>query len=155
MGMGFAIDEEEAVLVVVRDSTNHDEDHALFLEHMQRVDRAGVSAGKKPVAVLITERDSPAPSAAWRGRFAESAKRSRAQDRLFCLVTASAIQRGVLTAMQWLMPGSAGGMQAFATFADAAEAAVRHRGLPATFFDNVRQRAIADQRSRDRGVLTG
>jgi hypothetical protein len=150
MGMGFAFDAEEAVFVAVRDATNHDEDHATFLEHMQRLDRAAVSASKKPVVFLVTERDSPAPSAAWRSRFAESAKRGNAKDTLFCLVTSSAIQRGVLTAMQWLMPGEGRGMRAFASFDEAVQTAVEHRGLTSAFYESLRKRAVADQRSRGR-----
>lgn len=148
MGMGFALDADAAVLVAVRDATNLDADHERFVDYMARLDRAGVSRGLAPVAILTTERDTPAPSAAWRSRFAESATKSAAPEMLFCLVTASAVQRGVLTALQWLMPKRKLSMRPFATFSEACDAAAAYRGITPALLGRLHALALADQRSR-------
>jgi len=105
MAMGFALDARLALLVMVRDETSFEEDHAHIQREMRRLDAAGLATKLSPVVVLVTQPDTPAPPAAWRKRSGETAKQAQAPT-LFCLVTSSAVLRGVMTAVQWLSPST-------------------------------------------------
>lgn len=129
MGVGF--EPRGAVLVVIRDESPSPTEYEDFLYEMQALDAAGVACKVQPVCILVTSPKTPAPDAYWRKRYAELARASKC-DVHFALVTESAIQRGVLTAIRWLLGNAKGVAEAHASF-DAACAGARKatgRSLP-------------------------
>jgi len=58
------------------------------------------------VWVFIIDSKHPPPGPGWRRRFADG--RTRARELRFVMVTESAIERGIITALNWVKPPSAG-----------------------------------------------
>jgi len=95
---------------------------------MVRLDTDAVARNiEKRVVILIAMPGAPGPDAHWRKRYAQHAFESHGQT-FFAIVTDSAIQRGVLTAIQWITRNEKTISSAFATFEEACAAAESYRG---------------------------
>lgn len=124
---GYGYDAKRGLLVVQRDHEGSDEEYATFLERIAALDRDAAAAGVAPVFVIVLSTESPAPNAHWRRKFAEAASSAVCPNTFGAIVTDSAVQRGVLNAIGWLQPYQRGHALAFKSFAQAVNAAEKHR----------------------------
>lgn len=105
---GFGYSSEYHVLVVVaRAEAGSDADHEGLLRRLDRTDRDAAWRGRAVGVLFVTQARTPPPSVYWRQRFAEQRWTWRSPRVLMSFVSPSAIQRGVLTAIDWLRPAPA------------------------------------------------
>ena len=79
-------------------------EHERVYAAIAELDRSGQGSNAPIGFVYLVARDNPAPDAYWRRRFAEQRKTFASPRVYLSIVTQSALMRGVLTAMNWIVP---------------------------------------------------
>jgi hypothetical protein len=92
------------VMVAAMASGQTQEEHGQVYAAIAELDRGGREHAHPIAFVYLVAPDNSAPDAHWRRRFAEQ-RRTFGSPRVFLsIVTQSAVIRGVLTAMNWIVP---------------------------------------------------
>jgi hypothetical protein len=81
-------------------SASHESLHA----EIAKLDRVAHDRGGPMGIMFLLAPDTPAPDAYWRRRFAEQRRACISPHVFMSLVTESAVIRGVVTAMNWVVP---------------------------------------------------
>jgi hypothetical protein len=97
------IDAERGLLIGLFTGSTNDDDYARYVESILEADRVTRPETAK-LAILLVDRENPAPNAQWRKRIADASARIRTQGALFVLCAESPIIRGVVTAINWIRP---------------------------------------------------
>lgn len=83
--------------------TNEDADYERYVGSILEADRATRPETAK-IAILVVDRENPAPDAQWRKRIADATGAIRTEGALFVLCAESPMIRGVVTAINWIRP---------------------------------------------------
>jgi hypothetical protein len=81
-------------------SADHERVHA----EIAKLDRIAHDRGGPMGLMFVLAADAPAPDAYWRRRFAEQRRACVSPHVFMSLITESAVIRGVITAMNWVVP---------------------------------------------------
>jgi hypothetical protein len=92
------------VMVAAMASGQTQEEHAQVYAAIAELDRSGHEHARPIAFVYLVAEDNKAPDAHWRRRFAEQRRAFRSPRVFLSIVTQSAVMRGVLTAMNWIVP---------------------------------------------------
>lgn len=92
------------VMVAAMASGQTQEEHGQVYAAIAALDRSGRDHGRPIAFVFLVAADNSAPDAHWRRRFAEQRKTLGSPRVFLTIVTQSAVMRGVLTAMNWIVP---------------------------------------------------
>ena len=79
-------------------------EHERVYAAIAELDRSGQGHSAPIGFVYLVARDNPAPDAYWRRRFAQQRKTFGSPHVYLSIVTQSPLMRGVLTAMNWIVP---------------------------------------------------
>jgi heat shock protein HspQ len=127
----YVADEEACTAIALLSGTASDADYASALSFLERTDRTAAERGVALIHILVMAPGYPQPSPKWRQRLSELIRDMRAQPYYFVLITDSALARGVLTALRWLVGTRAGHhTHAAGTFEQAAAWIRRASGEP-------------------------
>ena len=127
----YSIDPRRGLIVwLFAGKTNSDDDYGRYIASFAIADDASRLGPQPGVGIIVVDADSPVPNAAWRRRIAESSM-SLKSSPLVVLASASALVRGVATAINWIRPPP---YEFFATstFEAAVAIAQKRRGEPLT-----------------------
>jgi hypothetical protein len=101
--IGGAFDLPEAICVWVSTGpVNTDADFERYLAAIKSFD-AACRGRRLPAGILVIDPGNPPPNATWRRRIAEETK-DLVSNPLFAMVTTSILQRGAITAINWIRP---------------------------------------------------
>jgi hypothetical protein len=152
----WAFDPVHAAAVMVFSGTsNSDRDFEEYLRVLGRLD--GLAAERESaVVILVADPENPIPNATWRKRIADATAEVRTKNALFVMVSASAIARGVVTAINWIRkpPYDVGTVATFDEAIDLCEARGKARppailrGLLAEARENARNPPSSSKRGR-------
>jgi hypothetical protein len=92
------------VMVAAMASGQTQEEHAQVYAAIAALDRSGREHAHPIAFVYLVAPDNKPPDAHWRRRFAEQRKAFGSPRVFLSIVTESAVMRGVLTAMNWIVP---------------------------------------------------
>ena len=116
---------EAAAVLLFSGPTNDDGDYERYMAAFQKLDQK-VANRDSPIGFLIIDPNNALPNALWRKRFAEAGMSLKSNPTLI-VVSASALARGVVRAIQWVRPMP---LQAFTAsdFGEAMGIAEQRRG---------------------------
>jgi hypothetical protein len=97
--------------------------------------------------IMVLDAGDHAPNAFWRKRFAEEIKRNRCTRMYVAVVTASPLQRGILTAIDWITRDAKRESAAFDNFEAATRWAETRRGEPLPILPGLYDEARAKARA--------
>jgi hypothetical protein len=105
--MYFSVyDSDQTTLVSITSGKLSDEEWQEFYEDIMRLVDECKRAGKEFILVAIAGPDTERPNASWRRKLAEIRHHSNdaVHRSLTALVTSSLLLRGVITALNWIVP---------------------------------------------------
>jgi hypothetical protein len=118
-------------------------EHERVYAAIAELDRSGHGRNAPIGFVYLVGRDNPAPDAHWRRRFAEQRKTFASPRVYLSIVTQSALMRGVLTAMNWVVPEPRNMTSVtHSTFEDCATWIERVQGTPRAVLRRLRDEAL-------------
>lgn len=91
------------MVAYMSEQTSSDEHYDRLLEAGAKLGEAALTKGKFAISVVLVTRDFPRPNATQRKRLAEARLRS-VQKSFTAIVTSSAIVRGLLKTLHWIVP---------------------------------------------------
>jgi hypothetical protein len=100
----LATDFNAHVMVAAMASGQSQEEHGQVYAAVAELDRSGRQHAHPIAFVYLVAPDNKPPDAHWRRRFAEQRKAFGSPRVFLSVVTQSAVIRGVLTAMNWIVP---------------------------------------------------
>jgi hypothetical protein len=100
----LSIDPEAHVMLASMAGGQTSAEHERVYAAIEKLDRGGRERAHPIAMVFVVSRDNPAPDADWRRRFAVQRKELGSPGVFLSIVTQSPIMRGVLTAMNWIVP---------------------------------------------------
>jgi hypothetical protein len=149
----LSTDLEACVMIASMAAGQTAEDHQRVYDAITALDQKGHERGHPIAMVFLVSSDNPAPDADWRRRFAEQRK-SLSSPRVFVsIVTRSAVMRGVLTAMNWMVPQPRHMTSLMhATFEECAAWVERVQGTPRIALQRLRDDVQPNPEDRARAI---
>jgi hypothetical protein len=136
------------VMVASMSGVHVSADHARVFAAIENLDGIGRKQVRPIAMVFVVARGTAAPDAYWRRRFAEQRKSLGSPHVFVSMVTQSAIMRGVLTAMNWIVPEPPHVTSAtHATFEESAVWVERQQGTPRSVLRGLLARAESTVRT--------
>jgi hypothetical protein len=149
----LSIDLEACVMMASMAAGQTAEDHQRVYDAIAGLDRNGHERGLPIATVFLVSSDNPAPDADWRRRFAEQRKTLSSPRVFMSIVTRSAVMRGVLTAMNWMVPQPRQMTSVtHATFEECAEWVERVQGTPRITLQRLRDDVQPGPQGRARAI---
>jgi hypothetical protein len=100
----LSVDPEAHVMLASMAGGQTSAEHQRVHAAIETLDRGGRERAHPIAMIFIVASDNPAPDADWRRRFAVQRKGLGSPGVFVSIVTRSPIMRGVLTAMNWIVP---------------------------------------------------
>lgn len=100
----FALDRDSCCMVTYSAGAMPDSDWEKMFESLKELDDEATKQDRDSFLLAVAASDAERPNAIWRSRIAENRKTAKAKRRYSAIVVRSALLRGVLRTISWLVP---------------------------------------------------